>query len=249
MLVLGKLQIMKKTVLIVFVCLLSGSLIGQREGTITYERKMDVHRNMQDEQMKAMIPQFRTTKHVLLFVDSISVYKPAAEDEAPDPFESPGNRRVMIRMGPGENGVLYKNFAKHQIAEQTEFAEKNYIIDDTIRPQPWKLSAETKEFLGYTCKKATMTTPAGNTVTAWYTEALITPAGPENFGGLPGAILAIDSNNGEVVFTAIEIQKKLSKKDLAEPKDGKHVTRQEFQKKMEEVLGPPGPGGRRMTRM
>ena len=56
-------------------------------------------------------------------------------------------------------------------------------------------------------------------------------------------------NDGEIVFTATSIDKKISNKDLTEPKDGKHITRVDFQKKMEELFGPPGPGGRRMIRM
>ena len=37
-----------------------------KEGAIVYERKIDVHRRMEDDQMKAMVPQFRTDKHELL---------------------------------------------------------------------------------------------------------------------------------------------------------------------------------------
>lgn len=226
-------------------------LQAQQQGTITYERKINMHRRLQDEQMKAMVPEFRTTKHLLLFSDSISIYKSVKEDEAPDPFDhnSGGGPRVMIRIGPGENGVLFKNFATKQIEEQTEFADKNYIIDDTIRIQPWKLTGETKVIATHTCKKASMKTLSGNDVTAWYTEDIITPAGPENFGALPGVILAIDVNNGEVVFTAIEIKPDVDNKELAEPKTGKHISRPDFQKKMDEVLGPAGPGGRRIMRM
>ena len=232
------------------VCLQAVSLCAQQQGTITYERKIDVHRRMEDEQMKAMVPQFRTTKHVLLFSDSISVYKEVKEEEAPDPFEQGnGGARIMIRMGPGENSIIYKNFAKQQIEEQTEFADKNYIIDDTIHASPWKLTDETKIILGHNCKKALLTTKNNSNVIAWYAEDILTPAGPENFGGLPGAVLAIDVNDGEIVFTSATIDKKVNSKDLAEPKDGKHITRADFQKTMDEILGPPGPGGRRMIRM
>jgi GLPGLI family protein len=240
---------MKKIVLPFIVCLQISVLKAQLQGTIIYERKMDMNRRMDDEQTKAMLPQFRTSRHLLMFSDSISVYKVVPEDEAPDPFDNGSGPRMMIRMGPGENGVLYRNFTRQEIKEQTEFADKKYIIDDTIRIQPWKLAEDTKVILGRTCKKATMTTPTGNEIIAWYAEDLATPAGPENYGGLPGAVLGIDMNKGEIVLTAIEIKSKINSKELAEPKDGKHITRADFQKKIEEVLGPAGPGGRRMIRM
>ncbi len=221
-----------------------------QQGAITYQRKVDVHRRMEDEQMKAMLPQFRTTQHILLFSDSISVYKAIKEEEAPDPFDQDnGGARVVIRMGPGEGSVIYKNFSRQLLQEQTELADKNYIIDDSIRLQPWKLAEETKNILGHNCKKATLTTRNGSNVTAWYAEDIATPAGPENFGGLPGAILLLDMNEGEVVFSAAAIEQKVNSKELALPKDGQHITRADFQKKMDELFGPPGPGGRRMIRM
>jgi hypothetical protein len=46
-----------------------------KQGTIIYERKVDVHRRMQDEQMKAMVPQFQTAKSQLTFSNGVSVYK------------------------------------------------------------------------------------------------------------------------------------------------------------------------------
>ena len=51
-----------------------------KQGTIIYERKINMHKTIQDEQMKAMIPEFRTSKHMLLFSDSVSMYKLVPED-------------------------------------------------------------------------------------------------------------------------------------------------------------------------
>src|SRR6266487_5209739 len=100
-----------------------------KQGTILYVRKIDVHRRMQDEQMKAMVPQFRTDKHELLFSDSVSVYRSVQENEAPDPFNNGGDQ-IMIRIGgPGEGGALYKNFSNQKLFEQTELGDKDYIID------------------------------------------------------------------------------------------------------------------------
>ena len=221
-----------------------------KEGTIIYERKADLHRRMQDEQMKAMVPQFRTDKHQLFFKNNISVYKAVAEDEAPDPFDNGSGGRIMIRIGgPGEGNVMYKNFSTQQFFEQTSLAEKEYVIDDTIKTQPWKLADETKTILGHTCRKATLKTPMGSNVVAWYTEDIPVPIGPENFTGLPGAVLMMDINNGEIVFTAVEIKKDAEEKEMKVPNTGKHLTRAEFEKKMDELFGPPTPDGRRVIRM
>ena len=234
-----------------FLCvLLSPAAISHaqiKQGTIIYDRRTDVHRRMQDEQVKAMVPQFQTSKNELIFGNNVSVYKTIPEDEAPDAFNDGSGGMVTIKIGgPGDNAVLYKNFANQKFLEQTELADKDYIIDDTIRQQEWKLSDETKTVLNHVCKKATTKTERGNEVTAWYTEDIPGPVGPDTFSGLPGAILMIDINNAEMVYTATEIKNEADSKALSEPTKGKHITRAEFNKKLDEMFGAPTPDGRRM---
>lgn len=219
-----------------------------KKGTIIYERKVDVYRHMQDEQMKAMVPQFQTSKSELIFNDNVCVYKPLPEDNAPDPFDNnSGGARMVIRIGgPSDNAVMYRNYSNQKFLEQTELDDKDYIIDDTIQPQAWKMSDETKTILNHVCKKATMKTERGNDVTAWYTEDIPVPAGPDMFGGLPGVVLLVDVNNGDMVYTALEIKEDADSKDLAEPSKGKHVTRAGFNKMMDDLFGPATPDGRRI---
>ena len=218
-----------------------------KQGTIIYERKVDVHRRMQDEQMKAMVPQFQTAKSQLIFNGSVSVYKALPEDNAPDPFDNGGGNRIMIKIGgPGDNAVLYKNYSNQKFVEQTELADKEYIIDDTIDISSWKLSDETKTVLNHVCKKATMKTERGSDVTAWYAEDIPSPVGPDTFGGLPGAILLMDINNAEMVYAATEFKNEADSKELSEPSKGKHLTRAEFDKKLDEMFGPATPDGRRI---
>src|ERR1700710_2136694 len=129
---------MKKYFLVAFVLITIITNAQIKKGTIIYERKTDVHRRMQDEQMKAMVPQFQTAKNELIFNDNVSVYKALPDDNAPDPFDNGGGHQVMIKVGgPGENTVLYKNFSNQKFLEQTELADKNYIINDTIKTQAW----------------------------------------------------------------------------------------------------------------
>lgn len=240
---------MKRYVLATFILFCIAAKGQVKEGTIIYERKADLHRRMPDEQMKAMVPQFRTEKQQLFFKDNISVYKAIAKDEAPDPFEDGNGGQIMIRIGgPGDGGVLYKNFTTQQFLEQTSLGDKDYVIDDTVKAQAWKLADETKNVLGYTCKKATVKTPMGSDIIAWYAEDIPLPIGPENFNGLPGAILMLDVNNAEIVFTAVELKKETDTKELKAPNSGKHITRADFQKKMDELFGPPSPDGRRIIR-
>jgi GLPGLI family protein len=242
-----------------------------KEGTIVYERRINMHRNIQDEQMKAMMPEFRTSKYILLFSDSISIYKAVPEDEAPDPFAGGGPRMVM-RMGGADAGDLYKNFAQARSIQTSELGGKNFLIIDTIQQQPWKLGSETKQILGHTCHKATrkvmqpiqafrtMTMGGGGQprdtttqvrpqgreveVVAWYADDIISPVGPESYGQLPGVILQLDVDNAATVYTVSDIKKSVDQKELREPRKGKVVTRVEYQKMMMDLMGAQGaPGG------
>ncbi len=130
--------------------------------------------------------------------------------------------------------------------EESKLDEKKYIVTDSIKPQGWKLADETKTVLNHACKKATLTTERGSKVVAWYADDIPVPAGPDRFSGLPGAVLLVDVDNGSVVFTATEIKPAADAKDLKAPTDGKLITRADFTKKMDEVLGPADAQGRRI---
>jgi GLPGLI family protein len=254
----------------------SGLFAQTNEGVIIYERKINMHKRIQDEQMKAMIPEFRTTKHQLMFSDSTSVYKAVPEDEMPEGFGEGGGNRIVMRMGPGDGGELYKNFASGRSIESRELGAKTYIIEDSIRPRNWKLTGETKVIQGYTCRKAVSTDqmmmgggmqirmggPGGGnantdtanrpqpkqvTVEAWYAEGITAPVGPESYGMLPGVILEMNIDDGSVIYSAVEIKKSVDKKDIKEPKKGKKVTRQEFMKMQSDLM--QSNGGSRMFRM
>jgi GLPGLI family protein len=249
----------------------------QKVGTVIFERKINMHRVIQDEQMRAMMPEFRTSEHILLFSDSVSVYKMVPEDEAPDPFAGGGGGpRIMMRFG-ADGGDLYKNFAQSKSIQTSELGGKNFLITDSIRQQPWKLSSDTKQILGYNCHKATrkinqpmmgmrkvtMTSGGGAPsvdtssknkpapkeieVVAWFADDIISPVGPENYGQLPGVILELNIDNGQTVYTAKDIKKTVDAKELKEPKKGKIVTQQEYMKMMQELMNNQGGPG--MMRM
>ena len=123
-----------------------------KEGKIIFEQKIDLHRRMQDEQMKAMVPQFRTSKFELNFADNQSIYKP--QEEEPDITENTDHGRIVMKFG-GANNEYYKNFTTQKQVEKRELGDKDYIIEDSIHHTTWKLVDSTKIILGYTCKKAT----------------------------------------------------------------------------------------------
>lgn len=234
---------MKKIIFSLTALFTATTLLAQlKEGTIIYERKINMHKRLADPQMKAMVPEFRTSKHQLLFSDSISVYKAVPEDNTPDPFANSGGGTVISFRT--DNSEQYRNFSQAKAVESRELGAKTYLIEDTIKQLGWKISDETKTILNHTCKKAIRQNERGQTIEAWYAKSIPTPAGPEAFASLPGAVLAVNINDGEIVFNAVSINETVNKKEIKEPVKGKKITRAEYMKLMQDMMGNPGPGGR-----
>ena len=230
-------------------------VFAQSEGVITYEAKVNMHRRLPPEraEMKAMIPEYRTTKEQLFFNGEESMYKPLIEDEEQD-FSGGGGMRMVMRQ---PNNELYTNTSTQLIFSKQEFMGKEYLIADTVKMSPWKFGSETKVIQGYTCKQAYFTredvqssmrmvgsgppVPETKTVTqeitAWYTDQIRPSLGPERFNTLPGAVLAIDINNGERVIVAAKIElRPLKKNEMKIPEKGEKMSQAEFKKAMEEQM-------------
>lgn len=150
-----------KKMLIVAVALTSlNSIKAQlKEGTIFYERKQNMHRNLPNEQMKAMMPEFRTSEHMLLFVNNTSLYKKSPVDELPQatPMGNGGGPIVMRMSGGPSDDIIYKDFNTEEKITGKNFLNNEFLIVDTVKKKNWKLTDETKKILGFTCRKATTT--------------------------------------------------------------------------------------------
>jgi GLPGLI family protein len=229
---------MKKVIAALMLVISFHPAISQlKEGKILYEQKVDLHRRIpdDDQQMKSMIPATRITKFELQFADNQSLYK--AVEEEPDMTEQ-NNGPVVIRIGGSAENEYYKNFTTKKVTEKRELLQEMYLLEDSIKSIAWKLEdGETKTIAGYSCKKAIGKTERGNDVIAWYAEDIAVTSGPEEFNGLPGMILGVDINKGEFVFTAVSIEKKVDRKQMKAPTQGKKVNRTEFAKIQKEVMG------------
>ena len=139
--------------------------------------------------------------------------------------------------------------------EKSEFMGKTFLIEDKNPKLPWKLETDTKEILGYNCRKATAEID-NRKVEAWFTSELSVPSGPASYFGLPGMILELKSEGerggNHIQATAIQMEK-LEEGQIEKPKKGKKVSREEYQKiveqktkEMQEQMG--GRGGIRIIR-
>ncbi|MCB0525326.1 MAG: GLPGLI family protein [Saprospiraceae bacterium] len=219
----------------------------QQEGIISFEEKMNLHRNLPEDaaDMKAMMPEFRTQQNELLFNATESLYRNVEEEEEDEGFGD--NQGMVIKMQRPE-ALYYRNFAEKRKVDQREFMRKEYLITDSIGGQTWKITGETKKILEYNCMGAvTSDTARKQEITAWFAPDLPLPTGPASYGELPGTILELDINDGEIVISAKKVTfKKLKKKDIKEPSSGEKITQAEFQALIAERMKEFGGGGRRM---
>lgn len=256
---------MKRIILVIGVIISAFAIqtvFAQQTGVITYETKINMHRNLpkERENMKAMIPEFRTLKNQLFFTVSESIYKPLIEDEEEDmTVTSSGGGMVMKFQMPTEE--VYFNVDEQNAFTSREFMGKQYLITDSLVIAPWKFGTETKTILGYECKQAYYTTTEEVTtmqvtgsgpptpekrmvtreITAWYTDKIRPSLGPDRYFSLPGTILAIDVNNGERVTVATKVDlRALKKNELKVPEKGEKLTQKQFRKMMEERMRQGG---------
>ena len=222
-----------------------------KEGRVVYERKVNMHRRLADETMKSMVPEFSTSKVELLFSSDESLLRNIKEEE--DIRDQAGQETngpvIRMRFGGGDDQT-YKNYSTEKMIRQQELGPKKYIIEDSFPHQSWKLEADTQTIKGYLCKKAITSGPQGNAVSAWYAEDIQSPSGPEVYGGLPGLILLLNINDGEMVYATQEIAAGNPDHKLVQaPADGKKITRAAFRKMMEEQFGPDAGSGRPTIRI
>ena len=257
--------------LIVLTSLNTSATAQMKEAKISYERKINMHRNLPDPQMKSMIPEFRTDKFELIFNESVSLFRSVVDDEAPDPFANAGGGGGGMRMNfrmPTAN--TFTDVAKQMQYEERAFFEKEFLIVDSLKQYKWKLSEETKTIAKQLCKKATtmITAPqvmrmrvsmgggpnADTAVSApakpketelvvWYAENIPVSFGPDSYSGLPGVIMEIDQDNGANVTTAVEVSAKYPKKELVAPTKGEKMNRVQFQENMQKLMQEMQRGG------
>jgi GLPGLI family protein len=238
---------MKKISLaVVTLLILMTAQAQQKEGKVVYERTLQMQMAISgNDQISQMLPRTRVDRFELTFGNNQSLWMHAEEEI--DNNEMGGNGMQIRMMGPGQNDVVFHDFNSGRRVDQREMMDKKFIIEDSIRKLSWKLSDETQTILGHVCRKATtqrfgqrmqMTMENGKmerkqvndttAIVAWFTTDIPVSAGPEVQGQLPGLILALDMNNGRMVYKAVEISQKVSIASIKAPTKGKKVSSEEF---------------------
>lgn len=242
---------MKKLVL--FIYMVPFFAAAQNEGTVVYQTTASLQINVEDSghssEFSDMLPKERKFKNQLTFKDGTALYK-AVEDEEPNEIRgNSGGGEFVFKMATPDNKI-YHDLNKNELIESREFLGKYFLISGEPVKYKWKMTGESKTIAGYTCQQASFT-DSTQTVIAWFTPEIPVSLGPGNYGQLPGLILGMDFDEGSRIVEATEIKlAAVNVEDIAIPKRGKKVTRQEYdnivEEKMKEMGATRQGGGVRM---
>lgn len=128
---------------------------------------------------------------------------------------------------------IRRNFKDQTITDIIQLLGKVYIIEDTLRPQNWKILNDIKEVAGHICMNASWYDSLKmQRVTAWFAMDMPISSGPERFCGLPGMILEVDVNDGAMVITAdkIEVMPLTTEMNLPKKHKGKKIHEADYHK-------------------
>jgi GLPGLI family protein len=243
-----KLNNIKSGVLIFFVLyhFSANYLIAQSKqiltcGEIIFEKKESTLRKLKENRdeddgfwMDEMIknsPKFTTNTFYLKFKDLESEYNYFNDS------------KEIKQTGWGGNEIasknhVYKNYATLESTTMKQVFENDFIFQDSVRQFNWKLTTEYREIAGYDCRKATTIINDSVYVIAFYTDDIVTPSGPESFGGLPGTILGLVIPRTYTTWFATEVKNNCPlSKPISKPLKGKKSSQLEVEKQLKDRFG------------
>ena len=229
---------MKKTFIIIITILLAGSsLFAQQKatfitsGTIDYQKRVNIYQvipyqlhkdadaRMKTqwqqvlEQFKKTQAQFATFNSTLSFGNNkmlLTPIKPVA------PYQS-----FQLNPLTSESNIIYTDLIAGTIVMEKDALGEQFLVKDNMRQAKWRITDETRDILGYTCRRANGLVSDSIYVVAFYTDKIRVSGGPELFSGLPGMILQINIPHENVSWTATKITEGSPAKAITPPQKGK----------------------------
>jgi len=175
------------------IMLIGFSLNAQFSDTlnVVFEKKLNVEKlilkyageNMQDRMKYFDKIQIENYSFVGTTHHSIYSYKPKNADEEP--------KRSALFGYNGTENIVYNNYDEKKCSISKLVYDEKMLVNDTLKKFKWRISNETRDILGFKCRKATSIINDSVTIYAFYAQELLCTGGPETFNGLPGMILGV----------------------------------------------------------
>lgn len=254
-----------KTIQILFVSLFTCiTLFAQqpkaiKSGSIEYDRTVNTFalaRQMLDlypadyramvnqgfEQYQKNRPQFLTSKSKLVFNNNKSLFIPEVPVENPVVFMNPPLAKQF--------NTIYTDANTNKRIVQKEVLDGTFLLTDSVSKIVWKLTDQTQEIAGYTCRRANGLILDSVYVVAFYTDKIWMSGGPESFSGLPGMILKLALPREHVTWTATKVTvADIPEATIVPPKKGKATTKNELYQTLKDFSKGRGPFGNQMLKV
>ena len=134
------------------------------------------------------------------------------------------------------NFFFLKNYTENAIYYNDNVLNIKTNVKDTLSSMKWSLTEGATSILNEKCFAA-KTFFRGRRFTAFYVNGNSIPEGPEKFGGLPGLILKVESDDGFIRFVATKIIKNYTGKvDIPKIINYKFITWGDYAKKIIDVV-------------
>lgn len=217
-----------KHILYLIISLLSWNTFGQiTEGSIRFERRINLFKKYPDPNMQKWIGEknrYSYDHFMLYFNEEKSVFIP---DENDPPKE--GIMQWVVQ----QHSALQDLKNKQNVTLFNVFGQV-IVVKDSLKPRQWKYTGRTRTIEDYECPQVLLHVNDSVRLYAWFTTDIIPQAGPENFWGLPGAILGVASEDGGTTYFAKDIKAHTVNWDKITPKynDKKTATFPEIKEKM-----------------
>ena len=191
-----------KIILFAVILVLPLNAFGQ-SGKVMYKQIIDVHANLPSDQQafKALVPKTMESQKVFHFADGKGLLlKAEPEEEAKS--TSGGTKTINFSISEDRFLIDYKAMKSYQLAD---IMDGQYYVEYPLKqPETLSITGETKELLGYACKKAVITNKeTSEEQIVWFTNELDFQATPLGQIYIDGAILELITQN--ITYTARKI--------------------------------------------
>ncbi|MGY3793634.1 GLPGLI family protein [Aquimarina sp. 433] len=147
-------------------------------------------------------------------------------------FNKKGKELVDEQINYNDSEIIYLDISqKKKISalkvHKFDFRGRKFLIDETLEPQEWELTEETKKIDQYRCYKAILKN-SDKKVEAWYTNKIKASYGPKGYYGLPGLILELKEGEKKVSFDKVSLFPS-EPIIINPPTEGEKITREELE--------------------
>ncbi|MBS1532295.1 MAG: GLPGLI family protein [Bacteroidetes bacterium] len=228
---------MKKTIATLTIILFAGNCLFAQHAHFTTSGKIEFNKNMNMyslfkkritkdneafmqpfyEQYVKNNPQFKVLKSTLSFSNNKTLFVPIEP-------ENPKNNYFGDDPITNQPNTIYADYSTNMQTAQKAVFEETFLVKDTVRKFKWKITDETREIAGYSCRRANGIMLDSIYVVAFYTTEIPVSGGPESFHGLPGMILEVALPHENLTWVATRVtDTSLPPDTVVPPKKGKQV--------------------------